>query len=327
MTTSTESVFKTISELRRTEQDQPVRKFFDSLIEITDDQLVRELVDDILTERQSITESHLAYLLFVALQYTTDFSYDEPATPSALRSDLRTHYEEIVDLCRSKNIATNVAERYIHLQIILEILNRPVIVADVGSSVGLGLQRLGSEWPQVSIHPDLASYVSGDFKIEQAITVDSQRPDPQWLAACYLPEHREYRRHIQAVITDCDEGPNADFKQRDVVELPNVLNDSVDVIWTSSMMYQVEHDRMQVETAIKSSLDYSGIWIEATKSSEPADTAYDSDHSYASVVRTPKDWKTPLEVLLSPDDTVSEVRPGSDFKTFKSCIADQRPSE
>lgn len=327
MTTSTESVFKTISELQRTEQDQSVREFFDSLIEIADDKLVRDLVDDILAERKNITESHLAYLLFIAFQYTTDFGYDEPPTTSALRSDLAAHYEEIVDLCRSRNIATNVAERYVHLQIILEILDRPVIVVDVGSSVGIGHQYLGSEWPQVSIHPDLVPYVSGNFNIEQIIAVDSQRPDPQWLAACYLPEHREYRRHIQADMMNSDEGHNADFRQSDVVELSNILNDSVDVIWTSSMMYQVEHDRSKVETAIKSSLNHSGIWIEATKYWEPAETAYDSDTSYASVVRIPTDWKTSLEVLLSPDDTVSEVRPGSDFESFKSRISDTCQSE
>lgn len=322
MTKSTESVLKTIEKLQQTEQDEPVREFFDSLTKIANDQVVRELIDDILAERQSITEIHLAYLLFVALQYITDFEYDDPTPSSALRSDLIMHYEEIVEICRTKNIATNIVERYVHLQIILEILNRPVIVADVGSSVGLGLQYLGSEWSQISIHPDLAPYTSGDFDIEQAIAVDSHQPDPQWLKACYLPEHREYRQRIQAGITDRDEELNADFRQCDIVDLPDILDDSVDVIWTSSMMYQVKHDRKQVEAAIKSSLNRRGIWIEATKYWEPANKIYDPDAAYASVVRPSKDWTTPLEVLLSPDDTVSKVQPGSDFEAFKSCIAD-----
>lgn len=321
MNSKLESIVCTIEDLSVEEQDPPVRDFFNSLSKISDNPLIRRIIADIISERPDITDIHLAYLLYVSLQHLTEFAYDKPATPERILSDLSNNTEEIVNLCQSKNVGTNITERYLHLQIILEMVNRSVTLIDLGSSVGLGLKSINSDWSEVSLHPQLSTYVTGGASVDQFICVDEQSPDPQWLRACYLPEQQEYRTQVKSA-SQRGADSQLEFHQVDAVALPDVLDDPVDIIWTSSIMYQLEHKRDRVETAIKTALNSEGMWVEATKYWSPVDSEYNQEKSYASVVRLKGDWMTPLEVLLSPDDSVGEVQPGSDFTTFESLVSE-----
>lgn len=321
MDTKLESVVCTIERLSVEEQDPPVRDFFNSLSKISDDPLVRQIITNILSERPDITDIHLAYLLYGSLQYLTEFSYDKPTAPERILSDLSSNTEEIIELCQSRNVGTNIIERYLHLQIILEMVDHSVTLVDLGSSVGLGLKSINSDWSEVSLHPQLSTYMTGRASVDRFICVDEQAPDQQWLKACYLPEQQEYRSQVESA-SQWDTNSQLEFHQADAVALPDVLDDPVDIVWTSSMMYQLEYKRDRVETAIKTALNSEGMWVEATKYWSPVGSEYNQEKSYASIVRSKDDWVTPLEVLLSPDDSVSEVRPGADFTTFESLVSE-----
>lgn len=313
------SVFKTSEKLSKTEQDPPVRNFFTSFSELSDSFIVRGLLTDVFAERPNVRDIHLAYLLYVSLQYVTDFEYDEPRSPEKINRDISKNRKEIARLCESKNIGTNITNRYIHLQIILEIMNCSATVVDLGSSVGFGIKSINSDWSEVSIDERLSQYVTGNVDVKRFICVDQQIPDLQWIKACYLPENKEYRYMVES-IEDVKASSRFEFHSGNAVELPNMFDSSTDVIWTSSMMYQIEQSRDAVERAIKSSLNKDGIWIEATTYWSPEVSEYNPEKSFVSIVRRKGNWDSPLEVLLSPDDTVNEVRPGVDFPSFESCI-------
>lgn len=320
MSSAADDIIEEIRRLSDDEQDPPVRAFFEDLLSIADEVGLDGIIENILQERTSVSKVHLPYLLFVSLQYLTDFRYDTPQSGSQLLQDLREHREEVVRLCQTKNVSTNVPERYYHLQIILEIIDKPVKVADLGSSLGRGLISINtSRFTEIDTDLALQEYTTGNAQVKQAFGVDIQSSDPEWAKACYLPENEPARDEVIAEYRAFQNHSTYEFVQGDILELTELGLPELDVVWTSNVLYQIEADTETLADEIRSTLAPDGIWIVADYRNEDTDFE-DETNPYVSKVRHRNNWSETLEAIESPSDLVTEVRPGQDFDLVVSTL-------
>ncbi len=315
---NTEKIIKvnrTIKNLGYGEQDHPVRYFFSALSELSNKDYFKSILMKILEKRPNITEEHLAYLIYISLQYLTDFDYDKENQKGKIEKDLIRYSDKIIKLCQTNYASTNVIERYAFMQIILAIVNKPSTVIDLGASIGLGLMSLNTDSSHIDMDSSLKHYMIKKANVSKAIGIDIQKPDLKWQLACYLPESMKNRLELENVYKKLkSRGTKISLIKGSVLELDKVKL-KADVIWTSNMLYEVEGDLNKVFRDIKSILNTGGIWINA-------DYRYDNkpfatkENPYVAMVRIKENWDEVFEVLEAPSDIVRIVKQGKDFEKF-----------
>ncbi|VVB61727.1 Uncharacterised protein [uncultured archaeon] len=313
------SIKQMIKRLGYGEQDPPVRQFFSVLSGISGESYFENMLAKILQKRPEVTGEHLSYLIYISLQYLTDFAYDEQTRKEKLQADLVAYSDKIIELCRTKYASTNVIERYAFLQIILGMLNKKCIVIDSGASIGIGLMALNSDkFSKIETGSELQQYIRKKAEISKAIGIDVQSPDLKWQSACYLPENRKNRIGLERdykMLTD--KGTKINLMQGSLLDMDKINLPQADIIWTSNVLYEIEGDVGQVMKNIRNLLKAGGIWINADYRHD--DKAFATkENPYVAMVRVKEKWNTLLEVLEAPSDSVRAITPGKDFNIFKS---------
>src|SRR2546423_1566641 len=101
--------------LAQIELEPQICSFFTTILELNEDLQVNTLLKEIFNARTDLSEEHLAYLLWVAFQYTTNFSYLED-NGEFEQSDISSTFKErlslIYQLCLKNNVSTNLPSRY-----------------------------------------------------------------------------------------------------------------------------------------------------------------------------------------------------------------------
>lgn len=323
------SLRKELKRLSGDEQDLPVRTFFCLLYEFYNDPSLQRLLTTVIRRRPNITEEHLSYLLFVSLQYVTDFSYDDiseenkDSYKAKLKNDVAAYSQLLEELCTTRNISTNLVGRYAALQIILSMLNREeLVIADIGCSVGLGLMALNTDsFQYIDIRDSgLQQSLKRKVDIANAIGIDIQTPDLKWQLACYLPESRRVRENFQNMWDNLKKyGQRFHFIQGDALYLQNIPQlclHSVDVVWISNTCYQIEGDITKVEKAIQWLLKSDGIWLYAYY--RHPDWKFASKRNpYVVTLRKNNSWDQKIEILKSPSDCVESITRGKHFEKFQ----------
>ncbi|MBW3002422.1 DUF2332 family protein [Candidatus Woesearchaeota archaeon] len=315
------TIQKRIKQLAKDDSEVPVRSFFTQFAELSNKEYVQEILAKILEKRPDVTGEHLAYLLYIALQYLTEFDYDQPVEKNKLEKDLKKYSDKIIELCQTKNISTNVIERYALLQVIISMLDKPVVVIDVGTSIGLGLMALNTDsFSHIDIDKELLPYVQQKVEITEAIGIDMQKPDLKWQLACCFPDKKEDRPVLKKTYEKLKkEGTKIKFIQGSALELDRLNLPKADIVWTSNFFYEIEGDINKVINDIKNLLNEKGIWIDADFRHSDKQFAT-KDNPYLAKVRRKEDWDTTLEVLESSIDWVRDLKPGKDFKKFKGIL-------
>jgi SAM-dependent methyltransferase len=310
-----------IKQLAKDDSEVPVRSFFTQFAELSNENYVQDMLAKILEKRPDVTGEHLAYLLYIALQYLTDFDYDKPVEKKKLEEDLKKHSDKIIELCQTKNISTNVIERYSLLQVIIGMLDKPVVVIDLGTSIGLGLMALNTDsFSHIDIDKEILPYVNQKAEIKEAIGIDMQSPDLKWQLACCFPDKKEDRPVLEKTYKKLQkEGTKIKFIQGSALELAKLDLPKADVIWTSNFFYEIEGDINKVIKDIKNLLNEKGIWIDADFRHSDKQFAT-QDNPYLAKVRRKEDWDAVLEVLESSIDWVRDLKPGKDFEKFKEIL-------
>lgn len=321
-----------LSLLSRIEQDEQVRLFFTALAETSCDVLLRPIVEELLVERPRLTEEHLAYLLFAAFQYVSDFRYDTIdsfTSETAVWQDLKVHNRQLLQICLRKCVSTHCINRYAALQIILAIVQEPeVTIVDLGCAGGFGLMSLNTHFVRRVRTSDalVALYLDQGVDIGKAVGVDlasQSRHDLRWVKACFLPERRQLRRSIDAEYHWLRRhGVKVHLIEADFLDIPDtgaLAPNSTDVVWTSSTLYQIGDTLDDSLQLIKPVIDYllvpGGLWLDAHYSA--CDRPFGGDeNSYQISVRSAQDFDDPLVVLTAPNDNVPVIGEGTDFHTF-----------
>ncbi len=309
-------VNNTIKKLGYGEQDLPVRCFFSTLSELSNKDYFKNILIRILEKRPNITEEHLAYLIYISLQYLTNFDYDKKSGKEKIEKDLIRYSDKIIKFCQTKYASTNVVERYAFMQIVLAMVNKPSTVIDLGASIGLGVMSLNTDiFSKICIDSSVKHYLNKKVKCSKAIGVDIQKPDLKWQLACYLPESKKNRLELEKVYKKLkSKGTKISVIKGSVLELDKIKI-KADVVWTSNMLYEVEGDLNKVYRNIKNLLNSGGMWINA-------DYRYDDkpfatkENPYVAMVRIKENWNKVFEVLEAPSDVVRTVKKGKDFEKF-----------
>lgn len=341
--TDVASVEKKIADLAIGEQDPPVRYFFTILKKRP--HLYHDIVKKAIAVRPDITDEHLAYLLYIAVQYVSNFGYDEipvdeAAYDNRLNTDMNIHADKLVELCQTQSATTSLIERYAGLQVVLGMLGRPgMTVVDLGSSIGIGLMALNTDsFGRVTLTSELQRFIKAKASIAKAIGIDSaidpNHIDMKWQLACYLPQVRDYRDWIAERYEQLKETGMPITLIRGSALALNKITElkpySADVVWTSNMLYMLAGDygaaTRTILSGIKWLLKPDGVWIDADYRdwTKPFATP---ENPYVIGAHMAPDWERSLEVLISPDDTVRTLRLGKDFEKFKSVCAARPASD
>lgn len=314
------------TELSKIEQDPIVRAFFQIIEQDFDQAYIKNILLKCIAKRKHITTEHFAYLLFVSLQYMTNMSYDNSLDVEAsrlkIRRDLVNKATDIIALCTTKNVSTNIIERYSALQIVLALTEwKNIIVADIGCSLGLGSRALNTEYLRGLVVDDeiLKVFSQRSIDIDEIIGVDVQEADIEWQKACFLPECRERRSELQDLYDSLIKiGQKITFRQCDAATPQlNLFNGKeIDVIWTSSMLYQLTaRAQDQLIENIRNTLKPKGFWANAYYRYGGEEPFASKDNPYVVSVRFKDDWES-LEVLESPSDCIERIIAGADFNEF-----------
>jgi hypothetical protein len=272
-----------------------------------------------------VTDQHLAYLYYIALNYLTDFAYDRKVPTARLQRDLDRYRPKLVELCSTRYASTNVVERYAALQAVLGVLDRPrLTVVDVGTSIGLGLMSLNTDsFGHARIDPILRPYIDKHVDVTAAIGIDPQRPDMHWQAACYLPENKRNRRELKATYAKLKkEGTPVHLVQGNITDIEgtDLQQGTADVVWTSNVLYQVKGMASGVVRGIRWLLKDDGFWINADyrHQNKPFATR---QNPWVTMTRNKRYWNKVYEVTEAPSDVVKALKRGRDFARFKSACA------
>lgn len=313
-----EAINKMIKKLGKNEQDPPVRQFFSVLSRFAPEYYFKNILVKILEKRPAITEEHLSYLIYISLQRLTDFAYDKKTEKEKLKNDLIKCSLKIIELCGKKYASTNVIERYAFLQIILSMLNKKCLIIDLGASIGIGLMALNTNlFSNIKTGKNLKNYLKKKVEIKKGIGVDIQKPDLKWQLVCYLPENKKDRFRFKKLYNQLKKGTKIKLRQGNILWLEKLNLPQANVIWTSNFLYQIEGDKKKVIRNIRNLLKEKGVWINADYRYGDRKFAT-KDNPYMAMVRTKEEWNEILEVLESPSDVVRSIKPGKDFKKFKS---------
>lgn len=322
--------------LGKNDLDPSSRRFFDALASVMSrSDVMTDIIRSILDTRPNVTEEHLAWLIFASLQYTSNFAYDRlvyhdnSSLESAILQDLKTHKNDIIELCRTKYMCTNVINRYVALQIVLGLTyrNSPVKVIDIGCSIGLGPLSLNTEHvrqcPVDITDKLLQKALHTNIDLQNNVGVDIQDPDLDWLYACYTPQYKSHRDRVRTLYQNLNnQGQAFTFVRCDVLRLLEatpLADTKFDVAWISNMCYQVEGNPDDAEQAIRSLLKAGGIWLYAYYRNEQpgrASTPSAEPNPYVIGLYPEGTRAGYLEVLEADNDEVKLLRRGKDFDQF-----------
>lgn len=314
--------------------DRASRQFFTALLGVMErTDVAPGIIVTVQGARPHVTDEHLAWLIFASLQYVTDCSYDSlvymdiSTIEESLARDLALYKEDVVRLCSSKYLCTNVINRYAALQVVLSLMYRgsSVSAVDIGCSVGLGLMSLNTDHLYSTRVPDtlLDRALRTPVKIDVLVGVDIQEPDLNWLRACYLPEYVDQRRKALELHDSLRaQGREFRFLKCDVLDLEQIAtayHKALDVVWISNTCYQVEGDLDHVEHNIRSVLKDDGVWLYAYyRKKQPG---WISEHNtdanpYVVGLYPGGTRRKYLEILQADNDEVKVFARGKDFDQF-----------
>jgi len=321
-----------LSLLSQIEQDEQVKLFFATLVELPSDVLLKPIVEAVFRQRPRLTDEHLAYLLFASFQYVSNFRYDalhRCEFDSAVWEDLRQHNHEIMEMCLRNHLSTQCIDRYAGLQIILAILHKPELsVVDLGCATGMGLMSLNTHFVRrVKTSETLtAFYLNQDVDISNAIGVDIGSQilhDFGWMKACVFPERKHRRESLEIEYHLLKQhGTKVHLVQADLLDIPytGILTpNSTDVIWTSNTLYQIGDTLDRSLSLIKPVMDYllvpTGLWLDAYYRSWDSRFASD-ENPYQICVRSRHNFDDMLVVLTAPNDNVPVISQSGGFHIF-----------
>lgn len=230
------------------------------------------IVREVIEQRPNLTPLHFGLLIQAACQYIWlenqekwKIKRGKENWEELLPQIIEEHYEEIISLCRCKNIAITVPERYCVLKATINLLfgQKPVIVFDMGSGfIPRGLGAIVKN--KTEFLPKASEFDSGELikpllkepiQIERAICTDIQPCDPSWTAACYWCSFSELRalRDIFKQESDIPLPANLEFRLFDITD-PDIepiadLKGKVDIVMMSNILYQLNQEER--ERAIK----------------------------------------------------------------------------
>jgi hypothetical protein len=327
-----------LKKLQSNDSDPTVRKFCSI---VYNEQLFYEISKNIFDERPLVEEEHLLFLVFVSLQYLTNFSYDNvyKITAQKVRTDLETHKTKIHRLCVNRNVSTNIPERYVGLQIISSMLyskyQQPLTIIDIGCSLGLGLMALNTTFfeKHITIDTELLRYVRSKPVFRKVVGLDIQELDLDWGLASYLPEAKKKRKSVKHI---CDylnkNGSKFEMIQGNALEIKKIqeLSPSIaDIVWISNTCYQVEGDVEDVIKGIGWLLKDGGLWLYAYYRHDIDEKITPKTNPYiVSVYRKDKDWAKKinkglqefkqhgLDVLEAPNELVDNIKRGRVYEKF-----------
>lgn len=342
-----QSLESTLSQLASGEEDRPVAAFFSTLGNHLESEVVKDILTNTLTHRPALESEHLAYLLFISTQHVTKFGFDkfhnldEKDRQTLLEKTLEEHGEKIVNLCETKNVSTNIVERYAGLQIILAMIARQdATVVDLGTSFGLGLMALNhpQSFEQIQVeNEELRQLLTGALSLGLRIGID-QSPrefkDIQWLRACLLPGYRKNRIGFERALNRFLAGEDITYLHGNFLNPKKLTNESIaDVVWTSNTLYMLSNDKRTAHILIKRSVEHlakpDGVYVDADYRSWnlPFNAP---DNPYVFTARFARNWEESYEVLQSsaisddtPKDAVLTLEKGRDFEEFAARVQHQ----
>ena len=234
-----------LKKLQSNDPDPAVKKFCSI---VYNEPIFYEIAKNVFNNRSHVEEEHLLFLIFVSLQYLTNFSYDDVGriTKQKVKTDLKEYETEIHKLCVHRNVSTNIPERYVGLQIISSMLyskhQQPLTIIDIGCSLGLGLMALNTTFfeEHITIETELLRYVHSKPAFGRVIGIDVQEPDIDWVLASYLPEAKEKRKSVKHVYNHLKKhGSNFEMIQGNALAIKEIqqLSPSIaDIVWTSNIL-------------------------------------------------------------------------------------------
>lgn len=329
----------TIRTLIKNDSD-PIIRLFCSLVE--DNELFFEIAELVFEQREYVEEEHFVFLVFVSLQYLTQFSYDdiEKINKNKIYDDFEEHKYEIIKLCIQRNVSTNVPARYIALQIISSIIyekqKTPLTIVDIGCSLGLGLMALNTKYFIKNVNIDdtaLFPYLQSEVDYKRIIGIDVQKPDIQWVLSSYLPEAKKQRDMLVDVYDELNSNGNTVEIIRgnalSISKIDELKKDFADIVWISNTCYQVEGDNKNVIEGIGSILKDNGCWLYAyyrhdiqkkllTRHNPYVISAFIKGRNWTEIVNSANRSfkKYGMEVLRTPDEIVRVVKTGGGYRRF-----------
>ena len=315
-----------LSSLAAIEQDSQVRNFFYVLLRKNG--LLKHIIESVFRKRPNLTDEHLAYLLFAALQYLTDFEYDHLAKKqikNRLDKDIPTFSKQIIEICQNNNLSTQVPNRYSALQVALATMQKPnKSIIDLGCSAGWGLMALNSELLRNFSSSDIriVNLANKPVDLGRVVGLDSSSgiKDLRWLSACIFPEIKEKRNNLFQLwnLLKAQEAKVETLH----MDVKNIINNNdlekrFDIVWTSSTLYQIgntfDESFSEIRPALEFLLSPNGIWIDAYYKKWDIDFA-SVDNPYQFTIYQNGNFDKPLIFLKSDSDNVFNLEAGENFE-------------
>ena len=295
----------------------------------------------VFAHRPHMDYEHFIFLVFVAMQYLEDFKLDDISfiDKSSIDSLLNVRRSDIIQLCLSRNVSTNLPERYIGLQIISAMVyekhHRALNIVDLGCSLGLGLMALNTNFflDRVKVDESLLQLMSKKPALQTLTGIDVQIPDLDWVLASYLPESLKKRESLRDTFSRLGANKKeVSFLIGNALSLKqpsSIPANSIDIVWISNVCYQVEGNIADVIDGIGHLLTFDGLWLYAYYRKDIHVEVGSSDNPYViTAFKKDKRWferlkkgvdvfkESGMEVLEAPNELVEVIRPGKDFHRF-----------
>ena len=327
-----------LKKLQSNDPDPTVKKFCST---VYNEPIFYEIAKNIFNNRPLVEEEHLLFLIFVSLQYLTDFSYDDVSeiTKQKVKADLKEHETQIHELCVHRNVSTNIPERYVGFQTISSMLyskyQQPLTIIDIGCSLGLGLMALNTTFfeEHTTIETELLHYVRSKPAFRRVIGIDVQKPGLNWVLASYLPEAKEKRKSVKHIYNHLNEhGSKFEMIQGNALAIKEIQQLSpaiADIVWISNTCYQVEGNVEDVIKGIGWVLKDGGLWLYAYYRHDIDEKITPETNPYVvSACINDKNWtkrinkglqkfrQYGLEVLEAPNELLESIKHGRDYDKF-----------
>ena len=315
-----------LSSLAAIEQDSQVRNFFYVLLRKNGQ--LKNIVESVFRKRPNLTDEHLAYLLFAALQYLTDFEYDhltKKQIKARLDKDIPTYSKQLIEICQQNNLSTQVFSRYSALQVALAAIQKPhKSIIDLGCSAGWGLLALNSDLLRKFSSSDIRiiNLATKAVELSRVVGLDSSSGtnDIRWLSSCIFPEIKEKRNNMVQLwnLLKAQE-TKTEILHMDIKNVirNNDLEKGFDIVWTSSTLYQIgntfDESFSEIRPALEFLLSPNGIWIDAYYKKWDIDFA-SVDNPYQFTIYQNGNFDKPLIFLKSDSDNVFNLEAGENFE-------------
>lgn len=305
----------------------------------------RNLVREIVMGRRHVTPDHLAYLLVVGANYVTDLKLQQVDKRDTLElkrvvDHAYTKRQELIEVCQTRNVSSNIPARYAPLNIVLNSLGQGKKVLDIGTSFGLGAYSLLSPkqfYSNVDFSDNQMQRLAVSSMNPEIVGIDtmktSERSDSKWLQANLILGYLDQREHISNLIKLLDSSnhsTNPTFIEGDITVPQIVANlagdhSQFDVMWGSSLLYIFSDNPAtalsKVHSLATSLLTKEGLFVHADYQSWK--NYSDVENSYRVVVRFIRDWdreyviaEVPVLSNHVPRDSATIWEKGKDYEAF-----------